>query len=135
MSWISHFLNPSPNPSPSPSPNPSSSTIIPRLVTIYTPYLRLIQLLRKHWSLIHDDPPSLSLLFHSPPQLSYRTNPTLRDSLVRASLPGSSRPPTGQVPPIPINWLEPRMINSFHATHIQAECVYKHIAPSIKPFI
>ena len=24
-------------------------------------------------------------------------------------------------------------INSFHATHIQAECVYKHIVPSIKP--
>ena len=53
---------------------------------------------------------SLSLLFPSPPQLSYRRNPTLRDSLVRASLPGSSRPPTGQVPPIPINRLEPRMI-------------------------
>ena len=103
--------NPSPNPSPSPSPspNPSSSTIIPRLVTTYTPHLALIQLLRKHWSLIQDDP-SLSLLFPSPPQLSYRRNPTLRDSLVRASLPGSSRPPTGQVPPIPINRLEPRMI-------------------------
>ena len=25
--------------------------------------------------------------------------------------------------------------NSFHATHIQAEYVYKHIAPSIKPYI
>ena len=74
------------------------------------PILRaLIQLLRKHWSLVQDDP-SLSLLFPSPPQLSYRRNPTLRDSLVRASLPGSSRPPTGQVPPIPINRLEPRMI-------------------------
>ena len=102
-------LNPSPSPSPSPSPNPSSSTIIPRLVTTYTPHLALIQLLRKHWSLVQDDP-SLSLLFPSPPQLSYRRNPTLRDSLVKASLPGSSRPPTGQVPPIPINRLEPCMI-------------------------
>ena len=26
-------------------------------------------------------------------------------------------------------------VNSFHATRIQAECVYKHIAPSIKPYI
>ena len=25
--------------------------------------------------------------------------------------------------------------NSFHATHLQAECVYKHIAPSITPYI
>ena len=25
------------------------------------------------------------------------------------------------------------VINSFHTTHIQAEFVYKHIAPSIKP--
>ena len=69
-------LTPSPTPSSTPnpnsslSPNPSSSTIIPRLVTTYTPHLRLIQLLRKHWSLVQDDP-SLSLLFPSPPQLSY----------------------------------------------------------------
>ena len=27
-------------------------------------------------------------------------------------------------------WIQWNPLNSFHATHIQAECVYKHIAPS-----
>ena len=26
-------------------------------------------------------------------------------------------------------------LNSFHATHIQEECVYKHIVPNVKPYI
>ena len=34
--------SPSPSPKPSPSPNPSSSTIIPRLVTTYTPHTHKI---------------------------------------------------------------------------------------------
>ena len=59
---------------------------------------------------VNSNDPSLSLLFPSPPQLGYRRNPTLGDSLVRASLPGSSCPPTGQVPPIPINKLQPHMV-------------------------
>ena len=51
--------------------------------------------------------PSLSTIL---PQLSFQRNPTLADSLVRASVSGSRRPPTGQVPPIPIPRLDSRIV-------------------------
>ena len=54
--------------------------------------------------------PSLSTIFPSLPQLSFQRNPTLADSLVRASVSGSRRPPTGQVPPIPIPRLDSRIV-------------------------
>ena len=80
------------------------------LVTTYSPhYTSLAHLLHKHWSLIQNDP-SLSTIFPSLPQLSFRRNPTLADSLVRASVSGSRRPPTGQVPPIPIPRLDSRIV-------------------------
>ena len=102
-------LSPSPSPSPSPAPSPSPTTI-PRLVTTYSPhYTRLLQLLKQHWSLVQNDP-SLSALFPTPPQLCYRRNPTLADTLVKAALPGSNRPTRGQVPPIPITRLDSRMM-------------------------
>ena len=87
-------LPPSPSSSPSPCPPPPN---IPRLVTTYSPhYTSLLHLLKKRWSLVQNDP-SLSTLFPTPPQLCYQRNPTLADSLVKATLPGSRRPPTGQV--------------------------------------
>ena len=86
---------PSLTPSPSPSPSPSPLLTILRLVTTYSPhYTSLVHLLHKHWSLIRNDP-SLSTIFPSLPQLSFRRNPTLADSLVRAYVSGSRRPPTG----------------------------------------
>ena len=84
-------LTPSPSPSPTPLPN------IPRLVTTYSPhYTSLVHLSKKHWSLVQNDP-FLCALFPNPPQICYRRNPTLADSLVKASLPGSHCPPIGQV--------------------------------------
>ena len=101
-------LNPSPSPTPSPSPNPASN--IPRLITTYSPYYTsLSRLINKYWSPIHNDP-TLSTLFPTPPQLCFRRNPTIADSLVKAALPGAPRPPTGQVPPIPIPRLDSRMV-------------------------
>ena len=97
-------LTPSPNPSPIPLPN------IPRLVTTYSPhYTSLAHLLKNHWSRVQNNP-SLSTPFPNPPQICYRKNPTLADSLVKASLPGSHRPPIGQVPPIPITRLDSCMV-------------------------
>ena len=58
-------------------------------------------LINRHWSPMHNDP-TLSTLFPTPPQLCFRRNPTIADSLVKAALPGAPRPPIGQVPPIPI---------------------------------
>ena len=92
--------------SPILTPSPS----IPRFVTTYSPhYTSLLHLLNKHWSIVQNDP-SLSTLFPAHPQLCYRRNPTLADSLVKASLPGSHRPAKGQVPPIPISRLGSRMV-------------------------
>ena len=97
-SYITH------TPSPTPLPN------IPRLVTKYSPhYTSLLTSLRKHWYLVQNDP-LLSALFPTPPQLCFRRNPTLADSLVKASLPGSHCPPQGQVPPIPIPRIDSRMV-------------------------
>ena len=95
-------LSPSNSPSHSPNPSLPPSPTIPRLVTTYSPhYTSLHALLNKHWTLILEDP-SLSSIFPGPPQLSFRKNPTLADSLVKASLPGSLSPPTCQVPPYPL---------------------------------
>ena len=97
-------------PSLSPSPSLPPSPTIPRLVKKYSPhYTSLHTLLNKHWTLILEDP-SLSSIFPAPPQFSFRKNPTLAASLVKVSLPGSHRPPTCQVPPIPITRIESRMI-------------------------
>ena len=73
-------------------------------------YTSLLHLLKKHWSLVQNDS-SLSTLFPTPPQLCYQRNTTLADSLVKASLPGSHQPPTGQVPPIPITRLDSHMVH------------------------
>ena len=101
---------PSLNPSPSPSPSPASDSIVPRLITAYSPYYTsLPALVRKHWSLIQNDP-SLSTLFPTPPQLCFRKNATFADSLMKASLLGSSRPTPGQAPPIPINRLNSHIV-------------------------
>ena len=90
--------------------SPASDSIVPRLITAYSPYYTsLPALVRKHWSLIQNDP-SLSTLFPTPPQLCFRKNATFADSLVKASLLGSSRPTPGQVPPIPINRLNSRIV-------------------------
>ena len=107
---IMHDLRASYIPSLPPSPSPTPPPNIPRLVTTYSPhYTSLLHLLKKHWSLVQNDP-SLTTFFPTPPQLCYRRNPTLADSLVKASLPGSRRQPTGQVPPIPITRLDSRMV-------------------------
>ena len=101
---------PSLNPSPSPSPSPNPASNIPRLITTYSPYYTsLSRLINKYWSPIHNDP-TLSTLFPTPPQLCFRRNPTIADSLVKAALPGAPRPPTGQVPPIPIPRLDSRIV-------------------------
>ena len=100
---ITYDLRASYSPSLKPSPSPASDSIVPRLITAHSPYYTsLPALVRKHWSLIQNDP-SLSTLFPTPPQLCFRKNATFADSLVKASLLGSSRPTPGQVPPIPIN--------------------------------
>ena len=92
------------------TPSPTPLPIVPRLVTTYSPhYTSLLTSLRKHWYLVQNDP-LLSALFPTPPQLCFRRNPTLADSLMKASLPGSHRPPQGQVPPIPIPRLDSRMV-------------------------
>ena len=57
---------------------------------------------------LHERIPMINIW--GPPQLSFRKNPTLAASLVKASLPGSLRPPTCKVPPIPITRVESRMI-------------------------
>ena len=112
LGGITHDLRASyiPDLTPSPSPSPTPSPSIPRLVTTYSPhYTSLLHLLNKHWSIVQNDP-SLSTLFPAHPQLCYRRNPTLADSLVKASLPGSHRPAKGQLPPIPISRLGSRMV-------------------------
>ena len=111
LAGITHDLRASYVPSlpPSPSPCPTPPPNILRLTTYSLHYTSLLHLLKKHWSLVQNDP-SLSTFFPTPPQLCYRRNPTLADSLVKASLPGSRRPPTGQVPPIPITRLDSRMV-------------------------
>ena len=72
-------------------------------------YASLLQLLNKHWSTVQNDA-SISALFPAHPQLCYRRNPTLADSLVKASLPRSHRPTKGQGPHIPITRLGSRMV-------------------------
>ena len=112
LAGITHDLRASyiPDLTPSPSPSPTPSPSIPRLVTTYSPhYTSLLHLLNKHWSIVQNDP-SLSTLFPAHPQLCYRRNPTLADSLVKASLPGSHHPAKGQLPPIPISRLGSRMV-------------------------
>ena len=110
LAGITHDSRASNNPDLTTSPSPTPSPIIPRLVTTYSPhYTSLLQLLNKHWSIVQNDP-SLSALFPVHPQLCYRRNPTLADSLVKASLPGSHRPTKGQVPPIPISRIGSRMV-------------------------
>ena len=107
---ITHDLRASYIPSLTHTPSPTPLPIVPRLVTTYSPhYTSLLTSLRKHWYLVQNDP-LLSVLFPTPPQLCFRRNPTLADSLVKASLPGSHRPPQGQVPPIPIPRLDSRMV-------------------------
>ena len=97
-------LTPSPSPSPIPLPN------IPRLVTTYSPhYTSLEHLLKKHWSLVQNDP-SLYTLFPNPPQICYRKNPTLADSPGEGIPPWIPPPPIGQAPPIPITRPDSHMV-------------------------
>ena len=76
-------LCPTPRPSPTPTPIPSQHP--PCLVTAYSPYLPHLQtFLTRHWHRVRNSPPS-SLLH---PQVCYQWNPSSRDKIVRAALPG-----------------------------------------------
>ena len=90
---ITHDLREAYIPSLSPSPSHTPLPNIPRLVTTYSPHY-------KHWSLVQNDP-SLSTLLPNPPQICYRRNPTLADSLVKSSLPGSHHPEQVRYPLFP----------------------------------
>ena len=72
---ITYDLRASYIPSLNPSPSPASDPIVPRLITAYSPYYTLPVLVRKHWSLIQNDP-FLSTLFPTPPQLCFGKNAT-----------------------------------------------------------
>ena len=88
--------NPSSSPTPIPTPNPSQHP--PRLVTTYSPYLPHLQaFLTRHWHKITQNQ-ELSSLFPAPPQVCYRRNPSSRDKIVRAALPGPLLPDHNELP-------------------------------------
>ena len=94
---------------PGTSPLPMAGSSLTTAITLpnYPPhYVHLNSLLTKHWHLISDDP-FLSTLFPSPPQVCYRRNPTISNTLVKAALPGHP-PPPGETTPINIKTIKSR---------------------------